>query len=229
VDLGPQVRCQRGLVGSGCGVRCRCVTVWRRWLGSVAEREQRWTFVLPLQSTYEGSSPHQLWASGRGSGLRRGQADGQGRGGTRKVHATTVNRTDCGFRAAKPFFIRFLTGLIGPRVTVLGGEFAGVVEAVGSGVTSFKVGDRVVGYSEGSWGAHAEYLSMPRTVPGGRRPRRGCAAVLSPGGSVNRWTWRMRQPLSHLSRPGSVRRHSAAAIRYQRRWSLTMCPMWRFL
>jgi NADPH:quinone reductase-like Zn-dependent oxidoreductase len=35
-------------------------------------------------------------------------------------------------------------------VTVLGDEFAGVVEAVDSGVTSFKVGDRVVGYSEGS-------------------------------------------------------------------------------
>jgi NADPH:quinone reductase-like Zn-dependent oxidoreductase len=50
-------------------------------------------------------------------------------------------------------------------VTVLGGEFAGVVEAVGSGVTSFKVGDRVFGYSEGSWGAHAEYLSMPADGP----------------------------------------------------------------
>jgi len=60
---------------------------------------------------------------------------------------------------------QILTGLIGPRVTVLGDEFAGVVEAVGSGVTSFKVGDRVVGYSEGSWGAHAEYLSMPADGP----------------------------------------------------------------
>jgi hypothetical protein len=50
-------------------------------------------------------------------------------------------------------------------VTVLGDEFAGVVEAVDSGVTSFKVGDRVVGYSEGSWGAHAEYLSMPADGP----------------------------------------------------------------
>jgi NADPH:quinone reductase-like Zn-dependent oxidoreductase len=27
-----------------------------------------------------------------------------------KVHATTVNRTDCAYRAAKPFFMRFLTG-----------------------------------------------------------------------------------------------------------------------
>jgi NADPH:quinone reductase-like Zn-dependent oxidoreductase len=28
-----------------------------------------------------------------------------------KVHATTVNRTDCGFRAGRPFFVRALTGL----------------------------------------------------------------------------------------------------------------------
>lgn len=78
-----------------------------------------------------------------------------------KVHVTTVNRTDCGFRAAKPWIVRFFSGLIRPRVTVLGAEFAGVVEAVGSGVTSFKAGDRVFGFSEDRLGAHAEYLSIP--------------------------------------------------------------------
>src|SRR5215211_4816520 len=82
-----------------------------------------------------------------------------------KVHATTVNRTDSGLRAAKPFVNRLFTGLSRPKVTVLGSEFAGEVEAVGSGVTSFKVGDRVFGYSglrHGSrFGAHAEYLAMP--------------------------------------------------------------------
>ena len=78
-----------------------------------------------------------------------------------KVHATTVNRTDCAYRAARPFFMRFLTGLIRPRSTVLGTEFAGVVEAVGSGVTSFGAGDKVFGYNEGPFGAHAEYLSVP--------------------------------------------------------------------
>ena len=78
-----------------------------------------------------------------------------------KVHATTVNRTDCACRAARPFFMRFFTGLTRPRATVLGNEFAGVVEAVSSGVTSFKVGDRVFGYNEGPFGAHAEYMSIP--------------------------------------------------------------------
>ena len=79
-----------------------------------------------------------------------------------KVHATSVNRTDCAYRAARPFFMRFLTGLIRPRSTVLGTEFAGVVEAIGSGVTSFGVGDKVFGYNEGPFGAHAEYLSIPQ-------------------------------------------------------------------
>jgi NADPH:quinone reductase-like Zn-dependent oxidoreductase len=78
-----------------------------------------------------------------------------------RVHATTVNRTDSGLRAAKPFIVRFFTGLLRPRVTVLGTEFAGEVEAVGGGVASFKVGDRVFGFNDSSFGAHAEYLVTP--------------------------------------------------------------------
>jgi NADPH:quinone reductase-like Zn-dependent oxidoreductase len=78
-----------------------------------------------------------------------------------KVHATTVNRTDCGFRAGRPFFVRALTGLPWPRVTILGSEFAGEVEAVGSGVTSFQVGDRVFGFKGLPFGAHADYMAIP--------------------------------------------------------------------
>lgn len=76
------------------------------------------------------------------------------------VHATTVNRTDCAYRAAKPFFVRALTGLRRPKVNILGNEFSGVVEAVGSAVTSFEVGDRVFGYNEGPFGGHAEFLAI---------------------------------------------------------------------
>jgi NADPH:quinone reductase-like Zn-dependent oxidoreductase len=78
-----------------------------------------------------------------------------------EVHATTVNRTDCGARAAKPFFYRLFIGLRRPRLTVLGNEFAGEVEAVGGGVTTFRPGDRVFGWSQNRFGAHAEYLAVP--------------------------------------------------------------------
>jgi NADPH:quinone reductase-like Zn-dependent oxidoreductase len=78
-----------------------------------------------------------------------------------QVHATTVNRTDCACRAAKPFFMRLFTGLIRPRATVLGCEYAGMVEAVGGGVTAFSVGEKVFGYNEGPFGAHAQYLAIP--------------------------------------------------------------------
>ncbi len=77
-----------------------------------------------------------------------------------KVHAATVNRTDCGFLSGKPIIVRPFSGLLRPKATVLGCEFSGVVEAVGSGVTTFDIGDRVFGFSEWRFGAHAEYLSI---------------------------------------------------------------------
>jgi NADPH:quinone reductase-like Zn-dependent oxidoreductase len=96
-----------------------------------------------------------------------------------RIHATTVNRTDCGLRAAKPFIVRFFTGLTRPRVTVLGSEFAGQVVAVGSEVTSFRPGDRVFGYDDSRCGAHAAYKAIAED--GGRDPahepdvRGGCS------------------------------------------------------
>jgi threonine dehydrogenase-like Zn-dependent dehydrogenase len=59
-----------------------------------------------------------------------------------KVHATTVTRTDRGMLRADPFIVRFFFGLCRPKRTILGADFAGEVEAVGPGVTSFKPGQR---------------------------------------------------------------------------------------
>ena len=79
-----------------------------------------------------------------------------------KVHATTVNRTDCALPGGQALLHAILHRAHQAHgSTVLGNEFAGVVEAVGSGVTSFAVGDKVFGYNEGPFGAHAEYLSIP--------------------------------------------------------------------
>jgi len=78
-----------------------------------------------------------------------------------RVHASTVNRTDCGFRAGQPWFGRPFYGLVRPRSTTLGCEFAGVVESVGRKVTAFQVGERVFGYNDRTFGGHAEYLPIP--------------------------------------------------------------------
>lgn len=75
-----------------------------------------------------------------------------------QVHASTVNRTDTGFRSAEYFISRFWTGLFRPNYPVLGNEFAGIVEAVGKQVKHFSVGDRVFGYNDKQCGGHAEYL-----------------------------------------------------------------------
>jgi len=75
-----------------------------------------------------------------------------------RVRATTVNRTDCHRRAARPFVWRFMAGLLRPRRRILGGEMAGRVEAVGAGVTEFAVGDEVFGTSGPNLGGHGEYL-----------------------------------------------------------------------
>ena len=77
-----------------------------------------------------------------------------------KIHATTVNRTDCGFRSAEYFIVRFFSGLIRPKNKTLGNEFAGEIEAIGKDVKSFKLGDKVFGYNDTKFGAHAEYMKI---------------------------------------------------------------------
>lgn len=77
-----------------------------------------------------------------------------------KVYASTVNRTDAGFRSAQYFISRFFTGLLKPKNQILGCEFAGCVEEVGNEVTFFKKGYRVFGFNDSQAGGHAEYLTI---------------------------------------------------------------------
>jgi NADPH:quinone reductase-like Zn-dependent oxidoreductase len=85
-----------------------------------------------------------------------------------KVNATTVCRTDCGLRSAKPFITRFFTGLRRPKRKILGIELAGDVEAVGAAVTEFEVGDHVFGVN--GFGAHAEFVCMRESAPLAHKP-----------------------------------------------------------
>lgn len=87
-----------------------------------------------------------------------------------RVHATTVNRTDCGIRAGEPFISRLVSGLRRPKWRILGTELAGTVEATGAAVTQFTVGDEVFGVNAWRFGAHAEFVCMRERGPLARKP-----------------------------------------------------------
>lgn len=77
-----------------------------------------------------------------------------------RVMASTVNRTDAGFRSAEYFISRFWSGLFRPKVTTLGCEFSGVVEAIGEHVTDYHEGEKVFGFNDKTFGGHGEYLTI---------------------------------------------------------------------
>lgn len=78
-----------------------------------------------------------------------------------KIYASTVNRTDCGFRAPEYLIVRAIAGFFSPRKKILGSELAGEIEAVGKNVRTFKPGDQVFGLSTYNFGTHAQYIAMP--------------------------------------------------------------------
>ena len=77
-----------------------------------------------------------------------------------KVHATTVNRTDCATIRAKPFFARLFTGMFKPKKQIPGTEFAGKIEETGKDVKSLKVGDKIFGFNGLGSGSHAQYMTI---------------------------------------------------------------------
>ncbi|MHA1957508.1 MAG: NAD(P)-dependent alcohol dehydrogenase [Candidatus Thorarchaeota archaeon] len=95
-----------------------------------------------------------------------------------KVHATTVTVGDCEMRRLKypmlmGLLVRMYVGFSKPkRITILGMELAGEVEAVGKDVTKFKKGDEVfaaTGFA--GTGAYAEYICLPE------KPEAGAMAI----------------------------------------------------
>jgi NADPH:quinone reductase-like Zn-dependent oxidoreductase len=80
-----------------------------------------------------------------------------------RVYASTVNRTDSGFRSAEYFISRFWSGLLRPKCQILGCEFAGIIEEIGKAVTTFEKGDKVFGFNDKTFGGHGEYLTIAET------------------------------------------------------------------
>lgn len=79
-----------------------------------------------------------------------------------KLYATTVTATECTFRKGKPYFSRLFTGLTRPKITILGEELSGEIEAVGKEVKLFKEGDKIFGTAGPNFGANAEYICIPK-------------------------------------------------------------------
>lgn len=87
-----------------------------------------------------------------------------------KVHATTVTSGDCRVRSfsSPPLLwlpMRLFLGLRKPRKPILGVEFAGEVEAIGSEVNRFKKSDQVYALSGMRFGAHAQYVILSERAP----------------------------------------------------------------
>jgi NADPH:quinone reductase-like Zn-dependent oxidoreductase len=78
-----------------------------------------------------------------------------------RVRAASVNPMDWHFMRGEPYLMRIATGLRKPKITRLGADVAGQVEAVGRNVTQFQPGDLVFG---GCRGAFAEYVCAPESA-----------------------------------------------------------------
>ena len=73
-----------------------------------------------------------------------------------RVHASSINRADWHALKGTPVLARpMMGGIFKPKSPLIGGDFAGVVEAVGKDVTGLEPGDEAFG---GRSGAFAEYV-----------------------------------------------------------------------
>jgi NADPH:quinone reductase-like Zn-dependent oxidoreductase len=91
------------------------------------------------------------------------------------VYATTVTPGDCNLRRFPIpvlfwLLMRVLYGVRRPRGRILGSDVAGDIEAVGKDVNLFRKGDRVFASTEMSFGANAEYVSMPEAGVVAKKP-----------------------------------------------------------
>ncbi len=74
-----------------------------------------------------------------------------------KVYAVSINDWDMGLLQGD-FINRLISGLLKPKIKILGSDIAGRIEAVGKNSRKFQPGDEVYGDLSGRWGGFAEYV-----------------------------------------------------------------------
>jgi NADPH:quinone reductase-like Zn-dependent oxidoreductase len=79
-----------------------------------------------------------------------------------KIHATSVTAAHAAMRKGHPLYSRLFTGLSGPKNAIPGTDLSGEIEAVGSNVKRFQVGDQVFGATDLGGGGYAEYVCLPQ-------------------------------------------------------------------
>lgn len=78
-----------------------------------------------------------------------------------RIRSVAVATEDPLNRRGEPFFARVFIGLTKPRNPILGAEFAGEIESIGSSVERFKQSEQVFGSTGTSYGCYAEYVCVP--------------------------------------------------------------------
>jgi NADPH:quinone reductase-like Zn-dependent oxidoreductase len=117
-----------------------------------------------------------------------------------KVHAASAFAGDCELRRFQVppsiwLFLRLYIGVTRPkRITILGQEMAGVIEAKGKDVTMFRQGEEVFGITGMRMGTYAEYVCIPERSLLVKKPDPMTfeeAAVISAGG-LEAWHFHLR-------------------------------------
>lgn len=110
-----------------------------------------------------------------------------------RVHATSVTIGDVRMRSftvprGQWLFARLYLGVLKPKRPILGMELAGEIEAIGSTVTRFQVGDAIFASTfEANFGGYAEYKCMKEDGPLAIKPANltFAEAAVAVGGGVS--------------------------------------------